>query len=130
MGMFETTSVPIDPERVIDKVRTNSAGCVVNYIGRVADWQPRRARSAERNEDDGVTREHLEAIGKEARQAFRVEEVAITQRVGASNPDDIGLTIAVSAAHRAEAFGACSFIIERLRLIAGLPNRRRTKQGS
>ena len=36
--MVEITEKPISPERVIDKARNDSSGCVVTYIGLIRDY--------------------------------------------------------------------------------------------
>ena len=36
--MIEITEKPISPELVINKVKTDSSGCVVTYIGVIRDY--------------------------------------------------------------------------------------------
>lgn len=57
----------------------------------------------------------LERISAAALERHRVERISVTHRTGALKVGDIIVVIAVSAAHRAEAFDACRFIIDELK---------------
>jgi molybdopterin synthase catalytic subunit len=60
-----------------------------------------------------VTR--LEELGEELFTRWPLERVALLHRFGELAVGDVSVAIAVSAAHRAEAFEACRHAIERLK---------------
>ena len=57
----------------------------------------------------------LERISAAALERYGVEGVSVAHRIGALKVGEIIVVIAVSAAHRAEAFEACKFIIDELK---------------
>jgi len=48
-------------------------------------------------------------------ERFGVEEVAVIHRVGSLKVSDDIMMIAVGAAHRAEAFDACRYVLENIK---------------
>jgi molybdopterin synthase catalytic subunit len=57
----------------------------------------------------------LAEIEAEARGRWPVGELAVVHRLGRLDVGDVSVAIAVSCPHRAEAFEACRYIIERLK---------------
>lgn len=57
----------------------------------------------------------LEEICDQARRAFDIRTIAIVHRLGRLLPGQCGVAIIVCAAHRAPAFEACRFAIDRLK---------------
>ncbi len=55
------------------------------------------------------------ALIAEARRSWKVEEVRVLHRVGRLSVGDVAVAIAVSSAHRDEAFQACRFLIESIK---------------
>ena len=54
-------------------------------------------------------------IGDELREKFGVERVAIRHRTGVLAIGEASVAIAVASPHRAEAFRACQYAIDRLK---------------
>lgn len=63
----------------------------------------------------GMTEKYLEAISAEARERWDILDTLIIHRCGALQPNDPIVLLVVWAAHRAEAFEACRFLIEALK---------------
>jgi molybdopterin synthase catalytic subunit len=114
--MFEIVDRPIDVAAVTASVADPATGATVTFVGTT------------RNENDGrqVTRLEYEAypamalaemrkIGDTAMQRWPVTRVAIVHRVGIVPIGEASVVIAVSAAHRAAAFAACHYAIDRLK---------------
>ena len=59
----------------------------------------------------------LNRIAGEAREGRDVRRVSIVHRVGRLNVGEASVVIAVSAAHRKEAFEACRYIIDTIKKI-------------
>src|SRR5947199_10251292 len=57
----------------------------------------------------------MRAFGKEAARRWPLRKVAAANRVGVVPVGEASVAIAVSAAHRAEAFAACHWLIDRLK---------------
>ena len=55
------------------------------------------------------------ALAREAGERWQIVRIAISHRVGLVNIGETSVAIAVSAAHRGEAFEACRFAIDRLK---------------
>jgi len=82
-------------------VRDHSQGKPVSYLEYEAFKEMAEAKLAE--------------LGAEVRARFGLERVAMTHRVGRLEVGDVSVCIAVAAPHRAEAFEACHWAIDRLK---------------
>jgi molybdopterin synthase catalytic subunit len=63
----------------------------------------------------GMTEGYLQQISASARQRWGLLDSLIIHRVGAMQPGDTIVLVAAWAAHRAEAFAACRYLIEELK---------------
>lgn len=63
----------------------------------------------------GMTEHQLEQIVRDAGNAYQLLEVFLLHRIGAVKPGDDIVLVAVWAAHRKDAFGACRIIMEQLK---------------
>jgi len=114
--MIEIRREDFSVDEILSRLRTGRMGAVVTFVGVV------RGESAggevERMEIqvyDEMARRQLEAIRREAMERFGVEEVAVIHRVGSLKVSDDIMMIAVGAAHRAEAFDACRYVLENIK---------------
>ncbi|HEX7392672.1 MAG TPA: molybdenum cofactor biosynthesis protein MoaE [Thermoplasmata archaeon] len=107
---------PISVGKVIDSVRTKSAGGLVVFIGTVRDKSDgRRVSKMELEAADDMARNDLARICKEASKKDDVSKMAVVHRVGMLDVGDVIIVIAVSAPHRKEAFSACRHVIDELK---------------
>ena len=114
--MIEITKKSISPDRVIDKVGNTSSGCVVTYIGLIRDYsQDRPVLSVEYKDSNGNAENALQEIADEARQRWKIENIAISHRVGKLKVGEINLVVAVASAHRSEGFAACQYAIDQFK---------------
>jgi len=110
------TGKPISPELVVNKVKTDSSGCVLAYIGVIREYsRGKPVLSVEYKDTKGTAEDSLQQIISEARQKWQLNNIAIYHRVGKLNVGDINLVIAVASAHRQEAFSACQYAIDRFK---------------
>ncbi len=63
----------------------------------------------------GMTEKSIEAIIDDARIRFDIMDVSVIHRVGRLRPSDPIVLVAVSSAHRGDAFAACEFIMDFLK---------------
>ena len=122
--MIEITQKPIHPEILIDKVKTDSSGCVATYIGLIREHsRGKQVVSVEYNDTEGKAEDQLLRIANETSQKWQVNNIAIYHRTGKLKVGDVNLVIAVAAAHRSEGFAACQYIIDRFK--QAIPTRKR-----
>ncbi|MFC1892954.1 molybdenum cofactor biosynthesis protein MoaE [Chloroflexota bacterium] len=122
--MVEITDGPISPESVIGKVKTDSSGCVVTYVGVIREYsQGKPVLSVEYQDPKANARNRLQEIANEAAQNWQINNIAISHRIGKLAVGDINLVVAVAAAHRKEGFAACQYAIDQFK--QGLPTLKR-----
>ena len=114
--MIEITKRPISPQRVIDKVKTDSSGCVVAYIGLIREYSLGKPVLSVEYQDPKVNAENrLREIASQAKQKWQINKIAISHRIGKLRVGDINLVVAVAAAHRKEGFAACQYAIDQFK---------------
>ncbi|TET17635.1 MAG: molybdenum cofactor biosynthesis protein MoaE [Dehalococcoidia bacterium] len=129
--MIEITQKPISPELVIDKVKTDSSGCVVTYIGLIRKHsRGKQVLSVEYSDTEGKAENRLLEIASETRQKWQLSNVAICHRTGKLKVGDINLVIAVAAAHRQEGFAACQYVIDQFKQTMPTQRRETYQDGS
>jgi len=114
--MIEITEKPISPELVVNKIKTDSSGCVVTYIGLIREYsQGKRVLSVEYRDTGGDAEDKLREIASEIRRKWQINNLAICHRIGKLKVGDINLVVAVASAHRQEGFAACQYAIDQFK---------------
>ena len=114
--MVWITDKPIQPELVVDEVRTTDSGCVLAYVGLIRDnSHGKPVLSVEYQDSDGKAVDALREIASEAGKRRHIEGIAISHRIGKLMVGDINLVVAVASAHRNEGFAACQYIIDQFK---------------
>ena len=91
-------------------------GAVVSFIGQVRDFNDGDTVSQLSLEHyPGMTEKALAAIVAQAQSRWDIVDTLIIPRVGTLQPLDQIVLVAVSGAHRGEAFKACEFIMDALK---------------
>ena len=94
-------------------------GAVVTFLGVVrAQHQGRRVRHLEYEAFDQLALKVFEQIEAEIHDEWPAAALGLWHRVGRLAVGEASVAIAVAAAHRAEAFQACRYAIERVKQIA------------
>jgi molybdopterin synthase catalytic subunit len=78
----------------------------------------------------GMTEKSLEEIIKQARSRWDLYKTLVIHRVGPLLPEDQIVLVAVTSAHRGEAFAACEFIMDYLKTAAPFWKKEETPEGS
>jgi molybdopterin synthase catalytic subunit len=107
---------PIDPGAVLAAVEGPAEGGVVLFIGRVRDHA--RGRSVSHLDYEAyepMAAAELRALVDAAREQQGAARVALVHRTGRLQLGEIAVAIAVAAPHRAQAFAACSWLIDRVK---------------
>ncbi len=114
--MFKIVEEPITTEQLIRAVEDPGAGAIVTFLGVVRDNNlGRKVHYLEYDAYPEMAVPAMERIAEEIRQQWDVIHIAIIHRVGRLEIGEASVGIAVSAAHRAEAFAACHYAIDRLK---------------
>jgi molybdopterin synthase catalytic subunit len=105
-------------------------GAVAAFIGTVRDLNDGSGVAAMTLEHyPGMTEKSLEAIVERARERWDLVDVLVIHRVGELRPTDQIVMVAVTSAHRGEAFAACEFVMDYLKTEAPFWKRESTPQG-
>ena len=106
-------------------------GAVASFIGVCRDANDGEAVTKMTLEHyPGMTGKALEKIVAEAKQRWNVMDVLVIHRVGELAPADQIVLVAVTGAHRGEAFAACEFIMDYLKTRAPFWKKEETPQGA
>ncbi len=113
---FEVTADELDPGRVVEHVRRDDAGAIALFYGVVRDHN--RGRKVMHLEYDAyaeMATKVMQRIADEVKERFNIAETAIQHRTGRLEIGETSLLVAVSSAHRKEAFEACHALVDRLK---------------
>lgn len=106
-------------------------GAVVNFVGTVRDLNDgEQVAEMELEHYPGMTEKALQNIIAQARSRWDLFDALVIHRVGPLKPLDQIVLVAVTSAHRGEAFAACEFIIDYLKTEAPFWKKEQTPQGA
>jgi molybdopterin synthase catalytic subunit len=118
MNFFEMAREPINTQSVIDKVIQREAGAITTFIGTVRELtHGKKTLYLVYEAYEPMAVKKLAQIGMEIEERWPGSKVAITHRVGKLDITDIAVVIAVSTPHRADAYEANRYAIERIKEI-------------
>lgn len=106
-------------------------GALASFVGLVRDLND-GARVTEMTLEHypGMTEKALEEIVAEAKTRWDIYGALVIHRVGPLKPCDQIVLVAVTSAHRGEAFAACEFIMDYLKTRAPFWKREATPDGA
>ena len=106
-------------------------GALVSFVGLVRDMNHGTGVSEMTLEHyPGMTEKALEEIVAEAQGRWDIYNALVIHRVGPLKPCDQIVLVAVTSAHRGEAFAACEFIMDYLKTRAPFWKREVTADGA
>jgi molybdopterin synthase catalytic subunit len=113
---FYVTQKKIIPAKVLESVQDNSAGGVVLFLGTVRNRSEGRAVTGLEYETyREMAEKRLAEVEKEVRARWRVKRITMIHREGRLRVGEVSVAVAVSSEHRAEAFEAARFAIDRIK---------------
>lgn len=116
---YRVTPQPLDPSEGVALVSTPGSGAVVTFLGLVRDHNAgRRVLWLDYEAYEPLARTAFAQIGEEAAGRWPSVMLAIHHRIGRVPVGDASVAIAAASPHRAEAFAASRFAIERIKQIA------------
>ena len=105
-------------------------GALVSFVGLVRDLNDGDAVSQLTLEHyPGMTEKALEAIVSQAQQRWDIVDALIIHRVGVLQATEQIVLVAVTSAHRSQAFLACEFVMDSLKTEAPFWKKERTAAG-
>lgn len=129
--LFRVTADELDPRHVEALVAANDAGAIVTFTGTVRDNARGRDVTALDYEAYASAAEKMLArIGTEIVDQWPDVRTAIVHRTGLLPPGTASVVIACASAHRAAAFAAAAFAIERIKEIVPVWKKEHYADGS
>lgn len=126
----EITKEPINTQKIIDKVVQRKAGAITTFIGTVREWtHGKKTLYLVYEAYESMAVKKLEQIVSEVKERWPGAEMAISHRIGKLDITDIAVVIAVSTAHRKDAYEANSYAIERIKEIVPIWKREHWEDG-
>ncbi len=106
-------------------------GAVASFVGTMRNGTEGVAASAmELEHYPGMTERAIEAMIDDAMQRFALRAVRVVHRVGVLLPGDQIVLVAVTAAHRGQAFQGCEFLMDYLKTQAPFWKKETTPDGA
>ena len=126
----QTEDFDVGAELAAMRLASKDIGALVNFVGQVRDMNDGDVVSTLTLEHyPGMTERSLEAIAVEAKSRWNIVDSLIIHRVGTLQPLDQIVLVAVTSAHRGEAFKACEFIMDYLKTQAPFWKKEATADG-
>jgi molybdopterin synthase catalytic subunit len=114
--MIHLTTDAINYAALTESVCRPDCGGVVLFLGTVRSLTDGRVTGAlEYEAYSAMAEKKLSEIEQETRRRWPVGEMALVHRLGRLGVGEVSVAAAVSCPHRAEAFEACRFAIDRLK---------------
>ena len=114
--MIRLTHEPIDYHALTEQVRRPDCGAVVTFLGTVRDLTDGRITAALDYEAyPGMAEKKMAEIEQDTRSRWPVGDIVLEHRLGHLEVGEVSVAVAVSCPHRAEAFEACRYAIDRLK---------------
>ena len=111
--MIEIVRRPIELAKVYESVVDPSAGGIDIFVGTTRNIsEGKDVARLEYEAYEPMALRLMRSIADDVRKKWPVKEIAIIHRIGIVPIGEASIAIAVSAAHRREAFEACRYIID------------------
>ena len=106
-------------------------GAVVTFLGAVRDMNDgSQVKGMTLEHYPGMTEKALQEILDQAKARWDIYQTLVIHRVGPLLPEDQIVLVAVTSAHRGEAFAACEFIMDYLKTAAPFWKKEDTPDGA
>jgi molybdopterin synthase catalytic subunit len=130
---IQTADFDLSTEVAALRAHDPAVGAVASFIGTVRDRNGGGAGEVQAMELEhypGMTERAIEAMIDEARTRFDIRAASVVHRVGPLLPKDQIVLVAVSSAHRGQAFQACEFLMDYLKTQAPFWKKESTTEGA
>src|SRR5262245_26425046 len=118
MSRVMLTANVLDPSALVRLVEAPGHGAVTTFLGLVRDHNAgRKVTHLEYEAYEPLALKALQTIVDEAAEKWPSTRIAIHHRTGRLQIGDASVVIAAASAHRADAFAASRYAIERIKQI-------------
>jgi molybdopterin synthase catalytic subunit len=120
MAAVAVTSAPLNLQALSDELSRSSTGdgAVASFVGLVREQnQGRRVSFLEYEAYEPLAVRALQRIADEAREAWADTRIGVHHRIGRLELGEASIIIVAVSPHRAHAFAACRYAIERVKQI-------------
>ncbi len=115
--MFEISDTPIDIAKLKAQLSDKRAGALVVFEGLVRNHnEGSDVGSLEYEAFKELAMSEGQKVLAEAKERFKIIDAVCSHRQGHLQIEDLAVWIGVSSAHRSEAFKACQYIIDEIKL--------------
>ncbi len=127
---FEIVEEPLSVDAVMAKVKSPRAGAIVVFAGIVREWTgDRRTVRLEYEAYREMALSEMARIGREVTGRWPDVRLAVTHRIGHVAIGEASVLVAAAAPHRADAFEAARYAIDRLKQIVPIWKKERWEDG-
>ena len=129
---IQTQDFDLSAEVAALRAGDGGVGAVATFTGTVRDrtgGQP-SISAMELEHYPGMTERAIEAMIDQAQQRFDIRGARVVHRVGVLQPGEQIVLVAVTSAHRGQAFQACEFLMDYLKTQAPFWKKETSAQGS
>lgn len=120
----------LDPEALLARLSTAGCGAVVSFLGLTRETEGEaEVLRLEFDAWHDRLKPVLHRLASESVERFGVQAVAMAHRTGAVGPQEPIVSIHVGSPHRKEAFEACSWLIDELKMQAPIWKKEVTSHG-
>ena len=128
---IQTADFDLGAEVAALRAADGGIGAVASFIGTVRDRNDGLGVSAmELEHYPGMTERAIESMIDEAMRRFEIGGARVIHRVGLLQPCDQIMMVAVTSAHRGQAFQACEFLMDYLKTQAPFWKKEQTPEGA
>ncbi|MCI1191396.1 molybdenum cofactor biosynthesis protein MoaE [Calidifontimicrobium sp. SYSU G02091] len=128
---IQTEDFDLSAEVAALRAHDAGVGAVAVFVGTVRDRNDGAGVSRmELEHYPGMTEKAIEAMIDEAMRRFDIRAARVVHRVGPLAPTDQIVLVAVTSAHRGQAFQACEFLMDYLKTQAPFWKKEHTPDGA
>ncbi|MCL5732663.1 MAG: molybdenum cofactor biosynthesis protein MoaE [Candidatus Thermoplasmatota archaeon] len=107
---------PIDYGDLIEKIRSESVGAIVSFLGTVRNTSVNlKVSGLEYSSYREMALRMMGEIAEEAVKKYGITDYAIVHRLGRLNLKEDSVAVCVASPHRKQGFRACEFIIDSIK---------------
>jgi molybdopterin synthase catalytic subunit len=118
MARVAVATAPLDLQALVADLGAEGDGAIATFAGLVRNHnQGRRVRFLEYEAYEPLAVRALERIVVEARDAWPSTRLGLHHRIGRLEIGEASIIVVAASAHRADAFAACRYAIERVKQI-------------
>ena len=129
--MIDIVTEPIDSAHIVATVESPAAGAVVLFLGTTREVTgDRRTASLDYECYAEMARKKLVELESVARDRWPVIECTVVHRIGHLEIGEVSVAVAVSTAHRQDAFEAAKWLIDAIKEVVPIWKRENWADGT